>query len=538
MVLYIDTIDIAARIYNGRACKYGSKSVKYDGYVMSLPEAILTDVWRETSLNHELETLAARLTDLLQGPAPGLRLWIVRPAPTQAWRDWLTRGVPRLLPADPAGDTPLNAALRPAGWSAPAVAVPLQGPRGASGALILAAVGARTGEQVAAFDLPALIHALREPVAAALDHDHHRRELAELRSAAEADRRSLLDRLGRDRLLEHVVGETGGLREVMARVAMVAASDAPVLLFGETGSGKEVIARALHERSARAAGPFTRVNCGAIAPDLVDSELFGHEKGAFTGATQRHRGWFERSDGGTLLLDEVGELPPPAQVRLLRVLQDGVVLRVGGEVPLQVDVRIVAATHRDLAAMVQRGEFRADLWYRLAVFPLVLPPLRERLEDIPALVDLLAHRAARRFGLRPCAATPSDLALLSGYAWPGNVRELGSVIDRAAILGDGRCLEIAKALGVAAGRAAPGATAGGGPEATRPAAGTGAGVVDRAEGAILALDEAMARHIRAALAATRGRIEGPGGAAALLRINPHTLRARMRKLGIDWARFR
>jgi transcriptional regulator with GAF, ATPase, and Fis domain len=300
-----------------------------------------------------------------------------------------------------------------------------------------------------------------------------------------------------------------------------------VLLLGETGSGKEVIARAMHDRSQRARGPFIRVNCGAIPADLIDSELFGHEKGSFTGATATRRGWFERANEGTLFLDEVGELPLAAQVRLLRVLQDGSFERVGGEHAIKVDVRIVAATHRDLAAMVQNGTFREDLWYRIAGFPIVIPPLRERREDIPLLAEHFARRAALRFGLRLQLPTTEDLALLVAYPWPGNVRELGAVIDRAAILGDGERLEVVRALGVAADLATPPKTA----NALQP-------MTPPVTPAVLSLDEAAKQHIERALAVTHGRIEGRHGAAALLKINPHTLRARMRKLGIRWTSFR
>jgi transcriptional regulator with GAF, ATPase, and Fis domain len=316
------------------------------------------------------------------------------------------------------------------------------------------------------------------------------------------------------------------LAAVLERVDLVARSDVPVLILGETGSGKEVVARAIHERSARAAGPFIRVNCGAISPELIDSELFGHERGAFTGAASTRRGWFERADEGTLLLDEIGDMPPAAQVRLLRVLQEGTFERVGGEETLRVHVRVVASTHRDLPALVQSGRFREDLWYRIAGFPIVLPPLRERKQDIPGLVDHFAKRAARRFGLRPRAVTDHDLALLAAYEWPGNVRELAAVIDRAAILGEGERLDIATALGSGAVRA-PG----------RPASPTTPESARSSE-RLMPLSEAMRLHIEAALAATRGKIEGARGAAELLDINPHTLRARMRKLGVDWARFR
>src|SRR5262249_814758 len=273
-------------------------------------------------------------------------------------------------------------------------------------------------------------------------------ELMALREAAEAEKQSLLRRLGRAEEGETIIGAAGRLRPVMERVDLVSRSDVPVLLFGETGSGKEVIARAIHIRSTPGNGPFIRVNCGAIPLDLIDTELFGHEKGSFTGAVNTRRGWFERADEGTLFLDEIGELPLAAQVRLLRVVQEGVFERVGGERPRTVEVRIVAATHRDLATMAQDGSFREDLWYRLAGFPIMLPPLREHPEDIAALAEHLARRAAVRFGFALQLPSPQDLTLLTNYAWPGNVRELATVIDRAAILGAGKSLEIAKALGV------------------------------------------------------------------------------------------
>ncbi|MCC6681838.1 MAG: sigma 54-interacting transcriptional regulator [Phycisphaeraceae bacterium] len=362
--------------------------------------------------------------------------------------------------------------------------------------------------------------ALLDPLAAALENDRRLHELKALREAAEADKRSALARLGRAELIDTIIGAEAGLRPVMQRVRLVLGPDIPVLLLGETGSGKEVIARYIHDHSPRAKGPFIRVNCGAIPPELIDSELFGHEKGSFTGAMAMRRGWFERADKGTLLLDEIGDLPLPAQVRLLRVIQEGVFERVGGERSIKVDVRLITATHRDLAAMVQNGRFRQDLWYRVAGFPIVLPPLRERRMDIPALAEHFAQKAARRFGLRYQSPTPGDLSLLSAYDWPGNIRELASVIDRAAILGDGQSLEIAKALGpVHASPVIPAST-------------------DVPSAMLITLDQVMKQHIESALAATNGRIEGPRGAAALLAINPHTLRARMRKLGISWQRFR
>ena len=371
---------------------------------------------------------------------------------------------------------------------------------------------------------------------------------------------------------EIVIGARHGLRSVFERVAMVAPSDLPVLLFGETGTGKEVVARVIHDGSARGDGPFWRVNCGALAPELVDSELFGHERGAFTGAIAQRKGWFEQAHRGTLFLDEVAELSPAVQVRLLRVLQEGELVRVGGTQTIAVDVRIVAATHRDLAAMVEAREFRDDLFYRISAFPLVIPPLRERSGDLPEFARYFAERAARRFALRPVAIEPHDLELLRDYSWPGNVRELASVIDRAVLLGEGRRVDIARSLhlsprparvpvppephgghdGARGGPlpalartatappapAAPPARLGaaGRPSPPAPPATTAPG--EPAAGAVEPLDDVIRRHIEHALAACHGRIDGPFGAAHKLVINPHTLRARMRKLGIDWRRHR
>lgn len=326
-------------------------------------------------------------------------------------------------------------------------------------------------------------------------------------------------RLKRAGLNEAIVGAEAGLREVMAAVRQVARSDAPVLILGETGTGKEVVARAVHTQSRRANGPFLRVNCGAIPPELIDSELFGHERGSFTGAVGARKGWFERADGGTLFLDEIGELPLAAQVRLLRVLQDGSFQRVGGERGMNVDVRLVAATNRELRQAVREGAFREDLWFRVAVFPIPLPPLRERLQDIPALAAHFSLRAAERLGLPPRMPDAAELAMLAAYAWPGNVRELASVIERAAILGDGRRLEVARALGVAP----PFGTAAAAAVADQPAVG---------------LDERVRQHIEATLEQCHGRVEGPFGAAHLLDLNPHTLRSKMRKLGVDGKRYR
>jgi transcriptional regulator with GAF, ATPase, and Fis domain len=427
-----------------------------------------------------------------------LRDWCAAGIVSHASADALRARLPGLVPSGIEGDVL-------AGGVAPGADT--------LGAVLLVARGARTFSAAS----EGLLAQHLGPFAALLQSERYARELESLHEAAEADRRSLLSRLGRQDIADTVVGAQTGLKDVIERAELVARSDTPVLILGETGSGKEVVARLIHRRSRRASGPFLRVNCGAISPGLIDSELFGHERGSFTGAVAQRKGWFERADGGTLFLDEVGELPSAAQVRLLRVLQDGSLQRVGGQHQVSVDVRVVAATHRDLGAMVQAGAFRADLWYRIAVFPISLPPLRERPEDVPALATHFALQAAKRLGLAPQPPRPDDLALLARYPWPGNVRELASVMERAAILGDGRGLEVAKALGAAPDASVPVVP-------PRPASG---------ETALDTLDRAMARHIEAALAQTHGRVDGPFGAARVLGINPHTLRSRMRKLGID-----
>jgi transcriptional regulator with GAF, ATPase, and Fis domain len=481
-----------------------------------LPAELLIVRWLDVARGH-VETLAV---SALRGDAPDATRSDLEASEVEGLVAWCRGGrvlhrraaairerLPGALPAELEGDVLLGPLLDG------------EAPIG------LLALVARRPRVFSADHVP-IVRALLEPIAAALAADRRLREAESQREAAEADRRSLLSRLGRSDLQETIVGAEGGFRPVMERASLAAPSDVPVLILGETGSGKEVVARAIHARSSRASAPFLRVNCGAIPTGLIDSELFGHERGSFTGAATLRKGWFERADGGTLFLDEVGELPAQAQVRLLRILQDGSFERVGGQRTLHVDVRIVAATHRDLRAMVAEGSFREDLWYRIAVFPIELPPLRERPEDVPALANHFALRAATRFGTPPRIPTPEDLELLVDYPWPGNVRELAAVIERAVILGNGERLEVATALGVAAL-----------PE--RAAARRAPELRVAAEAAAFpTLDQAMARHIEAALARSHGRVEGPRGAAALLDINPHTLRARMRKLGVDWRRFR
>ena len=369
-----------------------------------------------------------------------------------------------------------------------------------------------------------LIQALREPFSVAMENDVRLLELNRLRKAAEADRRSLLSRLGREEIVDTIVGQNTGLKGVIERIDLVADSDMPVLILGETGTGKEMIARRIHYSSGRKERPFLRVNCGAIPPELVDSQLFGHEKGSFTGAVFDAVGWFERADGGTLFLDEIGELPFAAQVRFLRVLQDGWFERVGGHRSVHVDVRVIAATNQDLAAMVAAGRFREDLWYRIAVFPVVLPPLRQRKEDIPTLGEHFVKRAARRFKLYPVMPNQKEIALLQSYDWPGNIREFASVIDRAVILGNGKSLEISKSLGWA-----------GEYSDTTPKVDPKSRRHEQVHPEFMQTLDAVTRvHVERTLHQTNGRIDGPHGAAVILGINPHTLRGRMRKLGIDW----
>jgi transcriptional regulator with GAF, ATPase, and Fis domain len=333
-----------------------------------------------------------------------------------------------------------------------------------------------------------------------------------------------------------VIGSAAGLAAVFERIGQVAPTDAPVLLEGETGSGKELIARTLHARSQRARGPMIRVNCGAIPAELIDSELFGHERGSFTGATTTRLGWFERADGGTLFLDEVAELPLAAQVRLLRVLQEGTFTRVGGSKDLRVSVRVVTATHRDLRAMCDAGTFRADLWYRIGVFTVSIPPLRDRMEDVAPLAAHFARKSGLRLTGVPLVPTVEEIGALRRYAWPGNVRELAAVVERAAILGGGRRLEIAAALGDSGPRTqSPSVPSLPSPPASSTSPVSLAGPTNEV---VSTLDDAIRAHIIRALTLTRGRVEGRGGAADLLGVNPHTLRGKMRRLKIDWSRYR
>jgi transcriptional regulator with GAF, ATPase, and Fis domain len=359
-----------------------------------------------------------------------------------------------------------------------------------------------------------LLRLLEDPFTIALANALVHREVLRLRDRLADDNRYLnreLLRISGD----EIVGADFGLREAMRQVRQVASTDSPVLLTGETGVGKDVIANAIHLGSSRRDGPFVAVNCGAIPESLLDSELFGHEKGAFTGALSKKRGRFERANGGTILLDEIGEMPREAQVRLLRVLQHREIERVGGTGRIPVDIRIIAATNKDLPAMVQAGRFREDLWFRLNVFPIAVPPLRDRTSDIPALVHHFIERKAGelKIGETPQLA-PGAIDQLLAYGWPGNVRELENLIERAMILHRGKPLRF-EDLGTSfteEGRSIPPVT----DEEPHD------------------LDTVVARHIRQVLGITGGKIHGPGGAGELLGVNPNTLRYKMKKLGIPF----
>ena len=422
--------------------------------------------------------------------------------------------------------------VAPAGVEEDVLAGPLPLPDGRWAVLVLIAPPQQTSSR----DTRNWLQLLLEPFSIALGNHHRLSEMAALRKAAEADKRSLLSRLGRSKLGDTIVGVESGLQAVMERVELVARSDVPVLIFGETGSGKELVARAIHNRSPRAAGPFIRVNCSAIPHELIDSQLFGHEKGAFTGAVEARKGWFERADGGTLLLDELGELTLAAQVRLLRVLQDGWLDRVGSQRPMSVDVRIVAATHRDLAAMVAEGKFREDLWYRIAVFPIRLPPLRERTRRHRRVGA--AFRRPGRHAVRPLSghAQRRRLDAVEGICLAGERPRVGHG-DRPG--GDPwRRKEAGGGHGVGHWRASLG-LAGGAGFAIGLAANTAgqAGAAARPPQTIVSLDAAMREHIERALAAAGGRIEGPAARRGCCKSIP-TPCARMRKLKIDWDRFR
>jgi formate hydrogenlyase transcriptional activator len=312
-----------------------------------------------------------------------------------------------------------------------------------------------------------------------------------------------------------IVGESTPLKSVLQQVALVAPTDATVLILGETGTGKELVARAIHRLSNRSSRPFIRVNCAAIPPSLIASELFGHEKGAFTGALHRRLGRFEAANGGTIFLDEIGELPMETQIALLRVIQERELERIGSSQSIAVDVRIIAATNRDLEAAVAAGAFREDMFYRLNVFPIHVPALRERLEDIPLLVEHLVERLAKRAGKEFRTIKMNTIELLQAYDWPGNIRELQNVIERSVILSAGDVFSIDEAWVRRALRQ------------SRPTTPLAASMADRER-----------EMIEAALAESEGRVAGPSGAAAKLGIPRQTLDSKIANLQISKERFK
>src|SRR5713226_2215183 len=362
-----------------------------------------------------------------------------------------------------------------------------------------------------------------EGVAFVLDLSEQKRAEAEIRVLKDQlyrENLALRDEVDRASMFEEIVGTSKPLQAVLSRIAKVAPTDSTVFINGETGTGKELIARAVHKRSRRAGRAFVGVNCAALAPSLISSELFGHEKGAFTGATQRRLGRFERADGGTIFLDEVGELLPDTQVALLRVLQERKFERVGGGRPIHVDVRVIAATNRDLKAAAANGKFREDLFYRLNVFPVEVPPLRERRDDILMLVEYFVQRYANRAGKNIQSIDKTTLDLLQSYDWRGYIRELQNVIERSVILTSGDACSVDK-LWLSN-------------ETSRPASRVATSVAFVRE----AKPHSEREIVEAALAESRGRVSGPSGAAIKLALSPSTLEDRITALKIDKRRFK
>jgi formate hydrogenlyase transcriptional activator len=387
----------------------------------------------------------------------------------------------------------------------------------------------------------ALLEQVAGAVAVALDHCLAYEEVQSLRDRLARENVYLQEEIRREHPFEELVGSSPALLATLRQVEQVAPTDTSVLILGETGTGKELIARAIHGRSARRDRPLVKVNCSAISAGLVESELFGHMKGAFTGALERRVGRFELADGGTIFLDEIGELPLETQVKLLRVLQEQEFEPVGSSRTVRVDVRVIAATNRDLQEAIRAGRFRTDLFYRLNVFPIQLPPLRDRRADIPQLVTFFLSRFAKKFGKRVGSVLPETMGSLTTYAWPGNIRELQNIIERAVVLCEGPILELDRDLAPVTGTARGARETEAHPESAGPAVrgGREAHAASEAEASgLVTLDEAERRHILAALERTGGVIHGPRGAARILDLHPNTLRSRMEKLGITGSRAR
>ncbi len=364
-----------------------------------------------------------------------------------------------------------------------------------------------------------LIAQLREPFAIAMANALKHQELINFKENLVSDNRYLHSELI-SRSGDEVIGAESGLQHVMAEVSQIAHLKNTILILGETGTGKEVIANAIHRQSPRHNEPFIKVNCGAIPEDLIDSELFGHEKGAFTGAFQQKRGRFERAHRGTIFLDEIGELPPWAQVRLLRVLQTQEIERVGGSPPIKLDIRVITATHRDMQKMVNAGDFREDLWFRINMFPISIPPLRERVNDIPLLTKYFLARKSKELGIHPVPQiAPDGLKRLMRQPWPGNVRELENVVERALIQHRQGPLYFQE------------------PRKYSPDINDNRLDIE-VKAKNISLDTVIRYHIIEALKNCGGKISGKNGAAQALGIHPNTLRNRMIKLNIDFKRQR
>lgn len=332
-------------------------------------------------------------------------------------------------------------------------------------------------------------------------------EVEQLKSRLEAENLYLQEEIKQDHNFEEIITQSSGMKVLLDQVAQVAPTDATVLVLGETGTGKELLARAVHNTSGRKDRTLVKVNCAALPINLIESELFGHEKGAFTGAEERKIGRFELADGGTIFLDEIGDLPLELQAKLLRVLQEGEFERLGSSETLTVDVRVIAATNRDLEEEVKENTFREDLFYRLNVFPVRSLPLREHIEDIPLLVTYFVKKFAMRIGKKVDTVPQKAMDTLQAYPWPGNVRELENMIERAVIVSRGTKLELGDWFSKE--------------------------VVLPDKGGLVTLEENERRHIQEALDQNNWRVSGEKGAAKILDINPHTLLSRMKKLGIE-----
>jgi transcriptional regulator with GAF, ATPase, and Fis domain len=360
-----------------------------------------------------------------------------------------------------------------------------------------------------------LVLLLKEPLVISMSNALKHKEVLKFNDLLADDNRYLHSELRR-MSGDEIVGANFGLRDVTKMVQQVASLNSPVLLLGETGTGKDVLANAIHYSSPRSEGPFVSVNCGAIPDTLIDSELFGHEKGAFTGALSQKRGRFERADKGTIFLDEIGELPPQVQIRLLRVLQNKEIERVGGTETISLNIRVIAATNRNLEEMVQTRDFREDLWFRLNVFPILVPPLRKRKVDIPALIQHFLNLKAKELKLATIPSlAPGAIERLTEYHWPGNVRELQNIIERELILNPTGPLNFMHL------------------QINNPAEPAG---FEAGSEVSYNLDETITNHIRQVLHLTKGKINGSDGTAALLGVNPSTLRNRMKKLAISYGR--